>query len=105
MTAPRTDTTPAERWANTPRPFEWVRPRLYRDQAEWLTEQLGIIKDDAFADIEKLRGAGKPEDDPALKEALSDANYAITLTKTIERGIIDMLGPRAETFSETDGRP
>lgn len=97
MTTGRTDipSDPGERWVRTPRPFSYVRPRLDRDEAEWLLDQLQDIKTDAFADVEELRAAGRKEDDKELAEAVRDANYAVKIIKQVDRAYIDMLGPRA----------
>ena len=98
MTTGRTDipSDPGERWVKTPRPFSYVRPRLDRDEAEWLLAQLQDIKTDAFADVEELRSAGRKEDDKELIEAVRDANYSVKIIRQVDRAYIDMLGPRAE---------
>lgn len=97
MTTPNTEplATPEERWERTPRPFQWVRPKLYRDQAEWLRERIAEIRDDAFEDVEKLRIAGKEETDQELADAVRDANLAVQIERSISTAYIDMLGPRA----------
>jgi hypothetical protein len=88
---------PTQRYEKTPRPFSFVRPRLHRDSSEWLMKQLDDIRADAFEDIEKYRTEGKPEDDPDMREAIQDANYAIQIGKTVQQAYIDMLGPRQFT--------
>ena len=98
MTIPRTDEK-HDNWARSPRPFSYVRPRLHRDEAEWLRDQLASIKDDAFEDIEKYRIEGRDENDAELAEAILDANQAVSILKTVDRAYIDMLGPR-----ESNGR-
>lgn len=96
MTIPRDQMTPGERWALTPRPFEFVRVRMDRDEIDWLLEHLRDIKSDSFEDVEQLRKAGKSEDDPELQAAVRDANYSVKVIRQADRAYIDMLGPRAE---------
>lgn len=96
MTTDRTALDPTQRWERTPRPFNFVRPRMFRDEAEWLLVQLNDIKADAFEDVEKFRKLGREEDDGDLQDAVRDANYAVKLIRQVDRAYIDMLGPRSE---------
>jgi hypothetical protein len=91
---PKTD---AERnYYATPRPFTFIRPKFHRDTAEWL---LALLQDEQAAEFEtlaKLRTEGRPEEDFEVQECRDNLNYCITITKDLQRGLVDMVGPRPE---------
>jgi len=83
-----------DNYLNTPRPFSFVRPKFHRDTAEWLRDLLEDEKADEFELLTKYRTEGRDEADPDVQETRSNLNYCITIIKDLERGLIDMVGPR-----------
>ena len=95
MTLPKTDQEQRqENYLRTPRPFSFVRPKFHRDTAEWLLETLTEIKEDEFALLTKYRTEGRDETDDEVQETRANLNFCITIIKDLERGLIDMVGPR-----------
>lgn len=97
MSMPKTDAERAhENYLRTPRPFVFVRPKFHRDTAEWLLDLLEDEKSDLFAALTEYRTEGRPEEDPDVQDARNGLNFCITITKDLQRGLIDMAGPRVE---------
>ena len=63
---------------------------------EWLRDLLQDEQDAEFAVLAKYRTEGRPEDDPDVQETRENLNYCITIIKDLQRGLIDMAGPRPE---------
>ena len=96
MSFPKYKEDPAENYLRTPRPFSFIRPKFHRDTAEWLRDTLTDIKDEEFETLSKFRSEGRSEDDRDVQEVRQNLNYCITIIKDLERGLIDMVGPRPE---------
>jgi len=85
-----------ENYLRTPRPFSFVRPRFHRDTAEWLRDLLEEEQEIEFGLLTKYRTEGRPEEDPDVQETRENLNYCITIIKDLNRGLIEMVGPRVE---------
>jgi len=97
MTLPKTDQERAhDNYLRTPRPFSFVRPKFHRDTAEWLLDLLTEEKEAEFKLLAKYRTEGRLEEDPDVLDTRANLNYCITIIKDLERGLIDMVGPRPE---------
>ena len=97
MTLPKSDQERArDNYLATPRPFSFVRPKFHRDTAEWLRDTLEEIQEEEFDLLVKYRTEGRPEDDSDVQTTRENLNYCITIIKDLNRGLIDMVGPRPE---------
>ncbi len=97
MSFPKTDQESShDNWVRTPRPFSFIRPKFHRDTAEWLRDTLTEIKDEEFDILSKYRLEGRPESDDDVQATRANLNYCITIIKDLERGLIEMVGPRVE---------
>jgi hypothetical protein len=95
MTLPKAENEQSHNnWVRTPRPFSFVRPKFHRDTAEWLRDVLSDMKDEEFARLAKYRTEGRPEDNEDVQDTRENINYCITIIKDLERGLIEMVGPR-----------
>jgi len=95
MTLPKTDQERShENYLRTPRPFSFVRPKFHRDTAEWLLDLLTEEKEIEFGLLTKYRTEGRDETDDEVQETRANLNFCITIIKDLERGLIDMVGPR-----------
>jgi len=90
-----TDPTEAQtRWANSPRPLNFIRVRLYRGgQAEYLRDLLSDEVEQLYEDLGRLRGEGKGEDDPELVGVTVNIRHLNSALRDIGNGLIELAGP------------
>ena len=82
------------RWANSPRPLDFIRVRLYRGgQAETIRDILSDEVDQLYEDLGKFRGAGKPEDGPDISDTVARIRHLNGALRDINNGLIELVGP------------
>lgn len=82
------------RWANSPRPLDFIRVRLYRGgQAEYIRDLLSDEVDSLYEDLGKMRGDGKLETDPDLMEVIANIRHLNGALRDIGNGLIELAGP------------
>lgn len=82
------------RWANSPRPLDFIRVRLYRGgQAEYIRDLLSDEVDALYEELGKMRGAGKSEVDPELTECIANIRHLNGALRDIGNGLIELAGP------------
>jgi hypothetical protein len=85
--------TPAERFRRTPRPLDFVRPRLGLDIARYLKDLLSDEREAEMETLTELRTAGKTEDDPEIGETVQNLRWIISAEKEINKALIELVGP------------
>jgi len=88
--------TSQERWAKTPRPLAWVRPRLGVDITRYLSELLADERKAEFDTLTELRAEGKTEDDPEIAETAQTLRWIIAAEKELNKALIELVGPAQE---------
>ena len=87
--------TKQERWQKSPRPLDWVRPRLGVDIARYLSSLLADERKVEFENLSNLRTAGKTEDDEEVAETAQNLRWIISAEKEINKALIELVGERA----------
>ena len=86
--------TPAERFAHSPRPLNFVRIRVYRGgPAEYLRGLLSDEVDALFEELGDLRDKGKTEADKEIIETAEHIRYLNGFLKDLNNGLIELVGP------------
>lgn len=86
--------TPAERFAASPRPLHFIRIRLYRGgQAEAIRDILRDEQAALYDELAELRAKGKDESDPEIETIRQTLVHVISALRDIDTGMIELAGP------------
>lgn len=87
--------TPQERWNRTPRPLQFVRPRLTVDIARYLSYLLKDEQEVEFEELTKLREAKTAEDSDEVTTTIGNLRAIISAQKEISKALIELVGPES----------
>lgn len=82
-----------QRFRQSPRPLDFIRIRVYRGgMAEYLLDLLNDEQAALLEDLGKMRGEGRPEDDPGLVEVINKIRYLNNAIRDLSNGLIELVG-------------
>lgn len=85
--------TPQERWARTPRPLDFVRPRIGLHVARYLQGLMADEREAEMEDLTKYRGEGKAEDSDEIAATVTNLRAIISFEKELNKALIELVGP------------
>ena len=82
-----------ERWAKTPRPFNFVRVRFEKGgQADYIRRLLEEERDDLMVDLADARIDGKDENGEPIQGLRRDIGYLNRAIMDLSNGMIELAG-------------